>query len=428
MDRPRRGGVRVLHVTQSDTEGGANRAAYRIHRSLHRLGHASIFHVGRKRGDDPDVVPATWPAMGLFASDVAAYANASMLRAYPLRRKAIFSPARITYGHLSRRLLAEADVVCVHWLSGAFLSFRELLAVRRPIVWRLSDIWPFTGGCHYPSDCTRFEERCGSCPQLGSRSEHDLSRMDFRTRESVYPRLDLTIAAPSRWIAELARRSSLFGERRIEHIPTGIDLTVFAPRPQGAARQRLGLPQDARILAFGALSATDDPRKGFAALRGALERLPLAARNDLRLVIFGGQVNGQQEQLAGLPVHHLGHIGDDEHLAAVYAAADVLAAPFLEDNLPNVVLESLACGTPVAAFAAGGIPDAIDHRRNGYLAPVGDEDELARGITSLLDETAASKDLREAARRTAEDRFDLVTCARRYAALFAELATERGDA
>lgn len=410
----------VVHLAQSDTEGGANRAAYRIHKRLQDIGLCSTFHVGRKHGQDPSVVPAHLPGVGEFASDVVAYLNAMALKRYPLRMKSAFSPASLSYGHPDQGLLARADVICAHWIAGAFLNFRQLRAVTKPIVWRLSDIWPFSGGCHYPGECSRFERACGSCPQLGSAAEDDLSRRGFNAREREYRELDLTIAAPSRWIADLARRSRLFGSRRIEYIPTGIDLELFRPRDLRAARQQLGLPEIGSIALFGALGATEDPRKGYSHLVRTIENLAIAGRRELTLVVFGGSTEGALASIAGFPVRHLGRIDDEAALATVYSAADVLIAPFLEDNLPNVVLEAIACGTPVAAFSAGGIPDAIDHESTGYLAPVGNDRELARGVSVLLDR-AGDPGIRSATRALAAERFDILSCARRYRLLFEEL-------
>lgn len=416
----------VVHLAQSDSEGGANKAAFRLHNILRKAGVESIFHAGRKHLDDSSIVPAHLPGAGDFASDVIAYFNARDLRQYPNRSGTPFSPMRFNYGRLKPGLLSRADVVCIHWIAGGFLSARQLQVVKRPLVWRLSDIWPFSGGCHYPGTCAGFERVCGSCPQLGSTSEDDLSRSGIRQRENGYRNLDLTIVAPSRWIFDLARRSHLFGSQRIEHIPTGVDLAVFHPRDRLAARARFNLPAAGRIVAFGALGATMDPRKGYAHLRTALERLAALSNHELTLVTFGGAEANRTEQISRFPVYHLGRIDSQDALASVYSASNLLVAPFLEDNLPNVVLEAIACGTPVAGFAAGGIPDAVKHGINGYLAPTGDSDGLACGIAYILDRVDGGQ-LSGNASAFARQNFDLLKCGERYAELFRELAA-RGRA
>jgi glycosyltransferase involved in cell wall biosynthesis len=417
--------MRVLHLAQSDRGGGANMAAFRLHRALSDLGLASTFHPGRKLGEDPDVIPA-WPAVaGRFLSTLAAWLDAHSLDAYPDRRGDVFSPVRFSYGRPRRRLVAQADIICLHWIAGSFLHPSDLVRLRRPLVWRLSDLWPFTGGCHFSGACRAFEQRCGCCPSLGSRDPGDLAGRDFAARERAYAALDLTVVAPSRWIAGEARRSALFGPRRIVHIATGIDLSVFRPMPRIEARRALDLPPDDRsILLFGAMAATSNDRKGFGPL---LKALSLFARSEggrgAMAVVFGGETVGSQD-IDDLPVVHVGKISDETRLARLYAAADILIAPFIEDNLPNVVLEALACATPVAAFAAGGIPDAVVHERNGILAPVGAADALAEGIKWVLDPVRKLA-LDAAARQTAVNRFDIRNCARQYRDLFADLIEAR---
>jgi glycosyltransferase involved in cell wall biosynthesis len=417
--------VRVLHLAQSDGGGGANKAAFRLHRALRAAGVASTFHPGRKVGHDPDVVPA-WPAIaGRFRSTLAAWLDAHSLDAYPARRGDVFSPVRFSYGRPHRALVAAADVVCLHWIAGSFLHPSDLVRLKKPLVWRLSDLWAFTGGCHFPGSCRAFEQRCGACPSLGSRDSDDLAGRDFAARERAYEALDLTVVAPSTWIAGEARRSALFRQRRIVHIATGIDVSTFRPMPRTEARRLVGLPADDRpILLFGAMAATSNDRKGFGPLQQALSLFAGTERaRGAMAVVFGGETDEAQD-IGGLPVRHLGRISDESRLARLYAAADVLIAPFIEDNLPNVVLEALACGTPVVAFAAGGIPDAVEHERNGFLAPVGDAAALARGIEWVL-EPSRKAALDAAARQVAESRFDIAECARRYRDLFGDLIAAR---
>jgi glycosyltransferase involved in cell wall biosynthesis len=409
----------VVHLAQSDSEGGANKAAYRIHKNLQSIGIRSSFHVGRKHLNDESVVPAHLPGAGLRVSGVVAYLNARKLKSYPHKLPTPFSPVGLRYGQLDAQLIAEADVVCAHWIAGAFLNFSQLETIRKPIIWRLSDIWPFSGGCHYPGECDRFEQECGACPQLGSHSENDLSRAGIEARARTFAGLNLTIAAPSRWIADLARSSRLFGERRIEHIPTGVDLNVFRPRDRLEARRRFGLPKDGQIVLFGALGATEDPRKGYSHFTQCIEMMVSTGMRDVVPVIFGGVTEGISS-IAGLPAFHLGRVETEDDMSLVYSAADVLVAPFLEDNLPNVILEAIACGTAVAAFAAGGIRDAIEDGVSGILAPIGDDETLANGVVQLLYQTMHPR-FRHAVREFAERRFDLAQCIRRYAGLFEDV-------
>jgi glycosyltransferase involved in cell wall biosynthesis len=414
---------RILHVSQSDRVGGANRATYRLHQALCQAGADSRLWTAYKSQDDPTVIPALRSPPAKLVAQICDFANTRIPRLYRRGKEGNFSSVRLAYGRLSPTVLAKADVVVLHWIAGAFLKPSRLIRVGKPIVWQLWDLWPFTGGCHYPGECRKYEDACGPCPALGSRSAFDLARLDFDSRRRGYRDLDLTIVAPSRWIADKARRSTLFGSRRIEHIASGVDLHVFRPRDKQLARDILGLPKDKKIVLFGAFSALSDRRKGFHLVPAALTRLAQAPIQEIMLAVFGGSRHPAafEDGRFELPALHLGRFEDDIVLALVYAAADVLIAPYLEDNLPFVMLEALACGTPVVAFAAGGIPDAIDHQKNGYLAPVGAADELARGIEWVLADPERHAALCAAARATAEARFDIRDCARRFHELSAEL-------
>ena len=416
---------RVMHVAQSDREGGANRATYRLHRALCEAGVDSLLWTAHKSTNDSTVVAAQRTRAAKLVSQLVAFANSRVPYVYPGGRSALFSTVQLTYGRFDQTFLEDVDIVCLHWIAGAFLKPSQLLRLGRPIVWQLWDAWPFTGGCHYPAECRKFEGACGTCPMLGSRNAIDLARLDFNARRRAYGDLDLTIVSPSKWLAEQARRSALFRNRRIELIPSGVDLSIFHPHDKQMARDILGLPKEQKIILFGANAATTDRRKGYHLIPATMSRVVASSvGNDVTLVVFGGpqRLKRDVDEIFGLPTIHIGRLEDDVSLSLLYAAADVLVAPYLEDNLPFVILEALACGTPVVAFAAGGIPDAIDHEINGALAAIGNTDELARGIEWVLAEPARHARACRAARATAESRFDLRDCARHFHELFAELA------
>ena len=262
-------------------------------------------------------------------------------------------------------------------------------------------------------------------PDSGSRSEWDLSHWLFERKAANWKGLDLTIAAPSRWMAECVRSSRLFGGCRTEVIPTGVDLTTFRPVERTAARAALGLPQDKQLILFGALNATSDTRKGVQLLTQALESLSHGSSSkNYHAVIFGDDVPAGPGR-SSIPCTHLGYFGDDSRLASLYSAADMVVMPSLEDNLPNVAIEAIACGTPVVGFDATGMPDIVDHLQNGYLAKAFDPEDLARGIEWVLADPQRLQDLSGAARRKAESTFSLDRQAVRYMELYRELISAR---
>lgn len=316
----------------------------------------------------------------------------------------------------------DADLYHLHWVGSGMIPVTQLRSVRAPIIWTMHDEWPFTGGCHYTAGCQRFETSCGACPQLGSQQERDLSRSTWSKKQSAWRSVHITPVAPSRWLGEQARKSSVFGHRDIRVIPNGLDLSIYRPIEKILARRLLQLPEDKYLVLFGASRSTSDPRKGFAPLMAALERLPQVShrRDQIELVVFGASSSTGIEQ-PSIPIHYVGTLHDDLMLALLYSAADVFVAPSLQDNLPNTIMEALACGTPVVGFHVGGIPDLIEHEANGYLAAPSDPDDLARGISWVLEDSDRWQSLSVRARQKCEQEFEISHIARRYVNLYEEV-------
>jgi glycosyltransferase involved in cell wall biosynthesis len=231
----------------------------------------------------------------------------------------------------------------------------------------------------------------------------------------------MTVIAPSRWMATLARESALLRRCRIETIPNGIDTAVFKPIDRRIAREILNLPLDRRLVLFGAMRATSDRRKGFEYLKAALDRIAVGPlRHVVELVVFGATAPRSPERF-GLKTHYVGQINDEVALALLYASADAFVAPSRQDNLPNTVMEALACGTPCVAFRVGGLPDMIVDRENGYLAEPFVADDLAAGIIWLLEDEDRALRLSTNARETAVASFRLDQQAAATAALYRSL-------
>ena len=339
----------------------------------------------------------------------------------PSRHRTLFSPAGLGEDVATRIAGIDPDVVHLFWVTGGFLRIETLKELRRPLVWTLHDMWPFTGGCHYDDDCGRFREACGNCPLLQSGKEADLSRLVWQRKHDAWREVPMVIGTSSRWMANTARASSLFRDRRIEVIPNGLDTASFSPRNKAAARDAFGLPQDKRLILFSAVNATSDQRKGAALLFAALRTLAHAGRDaNAELVVVGATGPGDMPEL-GMPAHFMGYLPDEESQIALYSAADVLVAPSMQENLANTVMEGLACGTPVVAFNIGGMPDMIEHRASGYLATPFEPDDLAAGIMWVLEDGSRHARLAQAARNTVLQRFALDSVANRYLALYHSL-------
>ena len=324
----------------------------------------------------------------------------------------------VRHGLITTSRLNAADLVHLHWVGGGFLPLSALAKIKRPIVWTLHDTWAFTGGCHYPEDCSRFEDSCGACPQLRSMCDWDLSRFVLERKRRALAGKRLHVVSPSNWLAEIARRSALFRDRNVSVIPNGLDLTIYKPIERATARVLLNFPSDRHIILFGTPNALKDQRKGFDLLQQALGRLDDAARRRSMLVVFGSNERPGGGADFSMPAHFVGALSDDVSLACLYSAADVTVVPSKQENLANTIMKSLACGTPVAAFDVGGNRDLILHRENGWLAKPFDVAELGEGIGWIIGEGEKTTDMRLASRDLCERRFALPLVADAYRRMF----------
>ena len=421
--------MKTVHINSYDITGGAARAAYRLHKGLIRVGHSSQMYVMESRGSDPEVVTFQ-PRMDLFSrvrrhlrarrihNDFAPY-----VRSRPSGYDR-FTVDRSAYGAELLAQLPVCDIINLHWVA-EFVDYAEIftrLPRTTPIVWTLHDMNAFTGGCHFDVGCGGYLESCGQCPQLGSVDTNDLSSRVWQRKRNLFARLGaarLRFVAPSQWLAREAKRSGLGRRFAVTVIPYGLDVDEFAPRNRASARDVLGISRNAAVVLFVA-DAMTIRRKGYSvlahALSGLRHRIP-----DLFLLSLG---RGAPPLEIDAPGMHLESLNNDRLLSVVYSAADLLVAPSLQDNLPNTVLESMACGTPVVGFDIGGIPDMVRPNVTGLVTAPNDVPALRAAITDLLDDSVRRATLAENCRRIAVQEYALEVQARRYEELYGTMLKE----
>ncbi|WP_414514348.1 glycosyltransferase family 4 protein [Nostoc sp. PCC 9305] len=412
--------MKILHISTYDINGGAARAAYRLHTGLQDIGLQSQMLVQEKYSNDKTVIA---PKIRLFQGIAKAKLTVESLplKLYRQKKNTPFFTQWLPDRVIPKVAQINPDIINLHWISGGFMQIETFAKLKRPLVWTLHDMWGFTGGCHVTGECDRYKASCGACPQLNSGSEWDLSRWVWQRKVKAWKNLNLTLVSPSSWLAECARSSSLFQNLRIEVIPHGLDTQKYRPINQHFAREALNLPRDKKLILFGAIEATSDRNKGFHLLQPALQELSKSGwKNDLEVVIFGASQPENPPDL-GFKTHYLGHLHDAISLATVYSAADVMLVPSLQESFGQTASESFACGTPVVAFNSTGLKDIVDHQQNGYLAKPYEVEDFAKGITWVLENEQRLQKMSFHAREKAEQEFTLELQARRYSGLFQEI-------
>jgi len=417
--------ISITHICESDHEGGAALAAKKLHTELRGLGADSRMVVARSKGLDPTIsaVPEPPTTFGRLRNRLAYRFERLRLRPYKRTKTKdleIFTTGRGNRGWDLVRALPDADVYQLHW-SHQLINYQALFAhlgTQAPVAWRLPDMNALTGGCHYAGACRRFEDACGSCPQLGSQKENDLSRKVHRFRSVAYAQLNpelVRIIAPSAWIQGEARKSALLSNFDVVHIRTGVNGRLFSPKNRAKARQKLGLPLDAKVILTVAVDI-ESHRKGWNLLVQAVSKLQA---KDVVVATVGQQSSASGDVKILKP---LGRLQTEDELSEAYSAADLFVLPTREDNLPNVLLEAMACGTPCVSFDVGGVSEAIRHGETGLLAGPEDTDGLARAMDALLTDNALRERFGSQARALALAEFDAKALSAKYLELYETLA------
>jgi glycosyltransferase involved in cell wall biosynthesis len=400
--------LKILFISESDFQGGAARAAFRLYKGIQDAGIKCQMLVQNKLSDEDSVIgPETNIKKTLCLIRTPLDHSPKLL--YPNRKKTVFHNQWLPGNWIRKISQFKPDIVHLHWICRGFLDLQTIRRIDSPIVWTLHDLWPFTGGCHYPSDCERFRLECGCCPQLRSRRTWDLSHWNWKHKNHCYRRLKISLIAPSRWISKCSASSSLMKQANVRVIPNGIDTEIYKPVSKKYARKILGLPGNAKLILFASSGDISDRRKGLSFLEPSLElckKLPIS--DTIQLVSFGGPQKNTSH-LFGFPIHWLGKLYDDISIALVYNACDLLLCTSKADNLPNTIMESLACGTPCVSFDVGGINDMIIHQANGYLARAFEINDLVMGIHWTLENPERWQKLSNSARIDTEKKFKLET-------------------
>lgn len=410
--------MNVLHLVAGSLTGGAARGAYWLHLALREIGVESrILTNGRIDANDSTVIQLHRTVPQKLQSALSSRVIRLLLGLYPDRHRVIFSTGFDGIDFTKHPAYSNADIIHLHWING-LVSMRTLRKVRKPLVWTMRDMWPFTGGCHYSIECSRYVTGCGRCPQLGSASALDLSKLVIALKRALLPR-HLHAVGISSWLTDCARESKALRGLTVETISNNIDTRQFFPVDQAIARKALGLPTEAKIILLGAQNINYF-YKGFGLFLNALKSLRC---EDVSVVLFG---DASTSDLTAVEANytHLGFLSDIISLRLAYSAADVFVAPSRMDAFGKTLAEGMACGTPVVCFDATGPKDVVKHEVTGYKAKPFDPEDLSNGINWVLERSPADQAaLRRAARAHAATHFDSRVIAQQYQLLYQRMLT-----
>lgn len=373
--------MKIIHVSASDVNGGAARAAYRIHKSLGCVGVQSEMWVNNYDSGDWTV---TGPSNNLQKgfNILRPQLVKPLLKLFSTENPILHSLSILPSSLLRRINSSNADIVHLHWVQSEMLSISDISKINKPLIWTLHDMWSFSGAEHVAYD-DRWRDGYNIHNRPKNESGIDLNRWTW-LRKKKHWQTPMQIVCPSNWLAECVKSSALMHNWPVKVIPNTLDFFTWKPIDKQFARDLLGLPKGVKLLSFGSFKENDSKHKGFDLLEEAL--LTLAKRvdsNSLELIIFGQHAPKSPPSL-GFKVHYIGHVRDDLSLRAIYSSSDAFVLPSRIDNFPNTAIEAFACGAPVIAFDTCGLKDLVSHKVNGYLAKSFDTRDLAFGIYDVV--------------------------------------------
>ena len=395
--------LHIVLLSYHDSNGGAGIAAGRLKVALESEGHRVDYLVREKASSSNSIK---------FGNGIVSWLKFIAERLFFLRFEKdksirfLFNPGIFGSDISKHPLIQQADILHLHWVNFGFLSVDDIASLTRlnkPIFWTLHDMWAFTGGCHHSGTCEHFQLSCGDCKFLKNPNPNDLSHRLWEAKKNGFAEKNLHIITCSDWLGNRAKQSSILGEHEIKTIPNAIDTNFFAP-----STTNLNLDPNKKYVLFVAMRV-NAPAKGFHLLKEALAYLDPTTTE---LLIVGGEMT---EQLP-LKSHSFGQVTDPSKMRDIYAAADVFVTPSLEENLPNTIMEAMACGTACVGFEVGGIPEMVENQQTGYVARAYDPEDLAKGILWCLENQKAG----EKARTRAIELYNQKTVAQQHLAYYAQ--------
>lgn len=402
--------MNVLHLNQSDVIGGASIAAYRLHQGLLSQKVDSRLLVGHA-GFDSDRI-------------------AIMKRHYRLENRLSFINNHLGLNYLNtlgsfeickHKFYKNADLLNFHNLHTGYFNYLAIpsLTKDKPAIMTLHDMWSFTGHCAYSFDCGRWQTGCGRCPypETYPAVQRDNTHLEWKIKAWIYQHSNLDVVTLSRWLTNQVKKSMLT-HFPIHYIPNGIDTEAYQPLEQGMCRSILGITKK-KVLMYSAANLNDS-RKGMDLLIAALARLDKTLRTELLLLTFGSS-RQDLAKLLDIEMLNLGYLESDRLKAIAYSAADLFVLPTRADNLPLVLQESMACGTPMVAFNVGGVPDLVRPGLTGYLAAPESVEDLSIGILQLLEDNNLRNQFGQNCRQIIIDEYTLELQVKRYIDLYKDV-------
>jgi len=410
--------MQVVHIAYAvDTQS----ASYRLHKALLKAGVVSYMLVADSNFHLDNVVKmeAKYKIKENILNKFSRKVNNKYYNRRISKKLGPFSMDTLGYDVLNHPLIKSADIIHLHWIVNtlSIKTISRLLLAGKKVIWTCHDNWPFTGGCHVRYECNEYQAYCLNCPYSMNHGLVAKKLLSKRIKYLMTTRLVFT--GPSNWMVANIKKSVFYSHYTFK-LPNCVDTEVYRPRTKLLLRELLGF-ESGRIIIGVSVMDTRIPYKGWSSLVALMMKLNqnYEINKKIEFLVIG---NGIIEENLPFKIHRFGYLTEEHLIAEIYNVCDLTINPSLEESFSNVVLESISCGVPVLAFAVGGIPDIIEHKKNGYLAVINDIDDLYNGFLWILNSIRTGK-LMEACRSKAVEEFSMKIIADKAKAIYDEVVS-----
>ncbi len=407
---------KIVQVHSADRGGGAEAVVRMHHQEMRRQGHDSLLAVARKQCNSEAIKQIK------YIRGPKGFRRIAHWREQLTGRQYIYSPS---FRKFLRDLPSYADIIHIHSLHGAegYADISQLawLSKQVPVVITVHDLWLLTGHCAYPLECGRWKIGCGQCPDLDRYPSIscDGTRANWFDKHHIFERANIHLIAPSRWVIRQIEQSPILSHLSTSLVYNPLDTSIFFPSDKQLARQRLGLPAEKKIILLVAQHLSNT-YKGVSEGIAAINCLTNSA---LFIMAVGSQAKETLQQCQ-VPGKAIPYQEDPAALADFYRAADIFLMPSRCETFGMVAAEAMACGTPVIAFASGGLIDVLGEDEGGILVPSGDVSAMARALQHLLKEDKTRLKLGSTAKNRAHREFSLTMHTQKCLAIYQQLIGE----
>ena len=384
----------ISHISTADTFGGSAVSANRIHRKLLENKIYSNIFAGNKSQKDASVNYLTRYRLIRYIDN---YSNI-LLNKFGFQYD--FVPSNL----FLNKKLKKTNIFQFYNLHGGYFSLGTINKLSRiaPIILRFSDYWPLTGHCAYPGDCNKWKKICVECPNLSTYPSIGLDQTKrlWEKKKRIFSNIDITLVVPTDKMFGEVKKSLFFKNKKIYKIPNGIDVNSFSFEDKMSAKKSLKIPNKFTVL-FIAHVAFNNYRKGTHLLEKVLNKY----KNDAKIqFLIVGNDSVKWRKLGYKNIYTFDFTENIQEKKLFYCASDCKILTSINENFPNVILESMVCGTPVIAFESSGVKEIIKND-NGILVKKGGIKNMVEKIENLQKNYSFLKRLSTNAIKTIKTKF-----------------------